>query len=256
MLKQSLSTYLVQSASVVAAGFRRRHRLHDRRRGDGALAFLQALRDRLQALAPDGATIRHPDERAARTSGLVKSLEFNLTSLSGISLLVGAVLVATTLATSVVQRKKTIAILVSLGASRAQLARSLLSEALVLGLLGGALGALAGDLEVEAGEVLRQSRGAGAEVQVAAGTAGAEEDGVRAAGGAHAFDIIGVGFASGAEAVGRKRRGKTAGPKRKPFREIARLVAGAVGFAIAEGHLGAQIVAQNFLHRGGPKIVE
>ena len=104
----------------------------------------QALRDRLQALAPDGATIRHPDERAARTSGLVKSLEFNLTSLSGISLLVGAVLVATTLATSVVQRKKTIAILVSLGASRAQLARSLLSEALVLGLLGGALGALGG----------------------------------------------------------------------------------------------------------------
>ena len=121
---------------------------------------------------------------------------------------------------------------------------------------GGALGALAGDLEVEGGEVFRESRGAGAEVQVTTGTASAEEDGVRAAGGAHAFDIIGVGFTGGAETVGRKRRGKTAGPKRKPFREIARLVAGAVGFAIAEGHLGAQIVAQNLVHRGRAEIVE
>ena len=37
---------------------------------------------------------------------MVRALEFNLTALSGISLLVGGVLVATTLATSVVQRRR------------------------------------------------------------------------------------------------------------------------------------------------------
>jgi len=52
--------------------------------------------------------------RAAQTEGLVHSLEFNLLALSGISLLVAGVLVATALATSVVQRRRTLALLVSL----------------------------------------------------------------------------------------------------------------------------------------------
>lgn len=104
----------------------------------------EELRARIDALAPAGAVARRPAERAARTSGMVRSLEFNLTSLSGISLLVGAVLVATTLATSVVQRKATIALLLSLGASRRQLAGALLAEAALLGALGGLLGTLAG----------------------------------------------------------------------------------------------------------------
>jgi putative ABC transport system permease protein len=104
----------------------------------------EELRARIDALAPAGAVARRPAERAARTSGMVRSLEFNLTSLSGISLLVGAVLVATTLATSVVQRKATIALLLSLGASRRQLASALLAEAALLGALGGLLGTLAG----------------------------------------------------------------------------------------------------------------
>ena len=121
---------------------------------------------------------------------------------------------------------------------------------------GGALGALAGDLEVEGGEILGETRGAGAEIQVTTGAAGAEEDGIGTAGGAHALDVVGVGFAGGAEAVGRKRGAEAAGTERKSLGEIARLVAGAAGFAIAEGHLGAQIVAQDFLHRGRAEIVE
>ena len=80
---------------------------------------------------------------------------------------------------------------------------------------GGALGALAGDLEVEGGEILGETRGAGAEIQVTAGAAGAEEDGSGTAGGAHALDVVGVGFAGGAEAVGRKRGAEAAGTERK-----------------------------------------
>ena len=98
-----------------------------------------------RALLPAGLLeLRPTSARAAQTEGLVRSLEFNLLALSGISLLVAAVLVGTALATSVVQRRKTLALLVSLGAGRLELARALVAEALALGLLGGLLGAFGG----------------------------------------------------------------------------------------------------------------
>ena len=75
---------------------------------------------------------------------MVRALDFNLTALSGVSALVAAVLVATTLATSVVQRRASIALLRSLGASRAQLCALLGGEAALVGLAGGALGLGAG----------------------------------------------------------------------------------------------------------------
>ncbi len=100
----------------------------------------QELLERASALVSPGVAVAAPRNRAVERAGLVRSLDFNLTALSGISLIVGAVLVATTLATSVVQRRPTIALLTSLGASRGQIVRSILLEALALGLLGGVLG--------------------------------------------------------------------------------------------------------------------
>ncbi|MBK7643888.1 MAG: FtsX-like permease family protein [Planctomycetes bacterium] len=97
-----------------------------------------------RALVPLGLELRSTGARAAQTQGLVRSLEFNLLALSGISLLVAGVLVATALATSVVQRSRTLALLVSLGAGRAALVSALVVEALALGLLGGLLGAFGG----------------------------------------------------------------------------------------------------------------
>jgi putative ABC transport system permease protein len=76
----------------------------------------------------------------------VNALEFNLTALSGISVLVGLVLVATTLATSVRRRRTQLGLLRSLGASRGQLAGAVLIEAAVIGALGGALGVVGGAL--------------------------------------------------------------------------------------------------------------
>lgn len=98
------------------------------------------LAERVRPLLEPGAQIVTPSERASQTGGLAASLEFNLTALSGISLLVGAVLVATTLATSIVQRARTLALLRSLGASSFQIGRAILVEALALGVVGGALG--------------------------------------------------------------------------------------------------------------------
>ena len=105
---------------------------------------LEDLRTRARSLTSTGCRVDEPRERAASNAGLVRSLEFNLTSVSGISLLVGSVLVATTLATSVVQRRRTIALLYALGASRGQVVRAILFEGLCLGLLGGAVGVVWG----------------------------------------------------------------------------------------------------------------
>jgi len=105
---------------------------------------LADLAARVTELLPRGAVVSEPARRGADARGLVRSLEFNLTALSGISLLVGAVLVATTLATSVVQRARTIALLRSLGASAGQIRGAILLEAGAIGALGGAIGTALG----------------------------------------------------------------------------------------------------------------
>ena len=105
---------------------------------------LDDLAARITTRLPAGVTVGTSSERREQGRRMVRALEFNLTALSGVSVLVGIVLVATTLATSVVQRRKWIALLRSLGASRAQIAGSIFVEAGVIGTLGGALGVLGG----------------------------------------------------------------------------------------------------------------
>ncbi len=104
----------------------------------------EELASRASAALPDGYRVAPPSERREEGERLVRALDFNLTALSGVSLLVAIVLVSTTLATSVVQRSTTIALLRSLGASRAQISGAIFMEAGAIGLAGGALGILAG----------------------------------------------------------------------------------------------------------------
>jgi putative ABC transport system permease protein len=104
----------------------------------------EELRERARALVSPGMIVGTPADRVEETSALVRSLEFNLGTMAGISLIVGGVLVATTLATSVVQRRRTIALLYALGASRGQVVRAILSEALALGVCGGLAGVALG----------------------------------------------------------------------------------------------------------------
>jgi len=105
---------------------------------------LDAFAQRIRAALPAGHQVEAPSARREEGRRMVRALEFNLTALAGISVLVGVVLVATALATSVVQRRYALALLRSLGASRAQLARSVLVEAAGIGLAGGVAGALLG----------------------------------------------------------------------------------------------------------------
>lgn len=113
---------------------------------------LEQLRDRVvsENLLPPPLALATPGQRAEGGQRMLRALEFNLAALSGISLLVGAVLVATTLATSVVQRRRVIALLRSLGAGRGQIARAVLVEAALIGLAGGVAGVLGGGLAARA----------------------------------------------------------------------------------------------------------
>ncbi len=108
------------------------------------------LRTRAAALLPGDLTVAPPSRRRETAEQMVASLRFNLVALSAISVLVGAVLVATTLATSVVQRRHTVALLRSLGASRVQVAGAVLTEAAVIGFIGGVLGVAGGLLGARA----------------------------------------------------------------------------------------------------------
>lgn len=105
---------------------------------------LQALAARTAAQLPEGYRVAPSSARRDEGTRMVRALEFNLTALAGVSVLVGIVLVATTLATSIVQRRAQIALLRSLGASRAQLTGAVLIEAATIGLVGGVVGVLLG----------------------------------------------------------------------------------------------------------------
>ena len=110
----------------------------------------QELRERVAGLLPDDVTVAPPSRRRETAEQMVAALRFNLFALSAISVLVGAVLVATTLATSVVQRRYTVALLRSLGASRRQIAGAVLLEAAAIGVAGGLLGTAGGLLGARA----------------------------------------------------------------------------------------------------------
>ena len=131
----------VAAAQEVFDARGRLDRIEVRPRGGTDLGSLAA---ELRSALPEAITVGEPADRRQETERMVRALEFNLTALSSISVLVGIVLVATTLATSVVQRRYPIALLRSLGASRRQIAGAVLVEAGGIGLAGGLLGALGG----------------------------------------------------------------------------------------------------------------
>jgi putative ABC transport system permease protein len=107
-------------------------------------ADVHRLRAQAVALLTSDVVVAEPSQRRRFAEQMLVSLRFNLVALSAISVLVGGVLVATTLATSVIQRRYVVSLLRSLGASRRQVATAVLFEALAIGTLGGTIGIIAG----------------------------------------------------------------------------------------------------------------
>lgn len=94
----------------------------------------------IEALLPAGAVITTPRDQNNALGQMTAAFELNLQALSLLGLVVGVFLIYNTVSFSVVQRRATLGIMRSLGATRDQIFTMILLEALVLGVVGTVFG--------------------------------------------------------------------------------------------------------------------
>ena len=138
----------------------------DRRRAESSPPGVTPgeLRDRLRAALPRTVDVRTGTEQASHdTSELESNLSFLRTFLlvfAYVSLVVGAFIIFNTFSITVAQRTREFGLLRTLGASRAQIMRSVVYEGLLLGIVGAVLGLLGGLLLAPALDQLFKAFGA------------------------------------------------------------------------------------------------
>jgi putative ABC transport system permease protein len=108
----------------------------------------QQLVREIRPLLPADGQVRTGQAQAQQatkdTSGFLNIFQSFLLAFGGIALFVGAFVIANTLSITIAQRTRELATLRTLGASRRQVLRSVLLEALVIGLLASVVGLIAG----------------------------------------------------------------------------------------------------------------
>ena len=100
----------------------------------------EAQRSTVQASLPTGIRLITPEQRAQSTTEMTASFEINLNALSLLALVVGMFLIYNTMTFAVVQRRQLLGTLRCLGVSQGEIARLMLIEGVVIGILGTALG--------------------------------------------------------------------------------------------------------------------
>jgi putative ABC transport system permease protein len=100
----------------------------------------EAVRQQIEAVVVGAARVSSPEASAQQTEGMLAPLTLGLAFCGLGALLVGLFLIYNTLAVSVADRRREIAILRALGATRGQVFRLFLGEALCLGIVGTLLG--------------------------------------------------------------------------------------------------------------------
>lgn len=103
----------------------------------------QALK-RLQSLLPAGVTLQPAERRTKQSLDMTAAFTTNLQAMSLLALLVGVFLIFSAVSFAVVQRRRVIGVLRALGATRARVLAMILTEALMLGIVGAALGLVLG----------------------------------------------------------------------------------------------------------------
>src|SRR5581483_3271547 len=102
----------------------------------------------LRSVAPSTAQVRTGAAQAAKdqqdVAGFVKFIRYFLVGFGMVALFVGGFVIFNTLSITVAQRTRELATLRTLGASRRQVLRSVVLEALLIGLFASAVGLLAG----------------------------------------------------------------------------------------------------------------
>jgi putative ABC transport system permease protein len=102
---------------------------------------LGAVRAGVTAAVKDRAIVVAPSMRAVRAGDGVKLMNYMALMGAGVALVVGAFLVYTTMTMAITQRRPVISMLRAIGGRRTTIVRDLLAEAVILGLVGGAIGA-------------------------------------------------------------------------------------------------------------------
>jgi len=110
--------------------------------GEAGEGTLRELRSAL----PPGATIVPAGSHAGALERMTRAFRLNLTALSLLALVVGMFLIYNTMTFSVIRRRRLIGMLRALGVSRREVFALILSEALLVGLAGTALGLVCGHL--------------------------------------------------------------------------------------------------------------
>ena len=139
---QSLGDLLVVDIATAQEWFNQAGRLS---RIDLRLRSPQASQA-LAARLPEGVRLLSAESRTESRSSMTNAFMTNLTAMSLLALLVGVFLIYNSVAFAVVQRRPLIGTLRALGVTRGDALSLMLSEALVLGLVGAGLGAAAGVL--------------------------------------------------------------------------------------------------------------
>ena len=107
-------------------------------------ADLDALQARIQVELPPGLVVERPESDLQRNASLSRSYRVNLNVLALVALFTGGFLVFSAQALSVVRRRAQLALLRVLGVTRGGLARMLLAEGALIGVVGAAIGLAAG----------------------------------------------------------------------------------------------------------------
>jgi putative ABC transport system permease protein len=102
------------------------------------------LRERLDRDLGEGLQAERSETRTREMSNQLQGFRISLLFFAGTALFVGAFLVFNALSMTILERTRELGMLRALGATRAMIARSVVAEALILGLLGSVLGVLFG----------------------------------------------------------------------------------------------------------------
>ena len=103
-----------------------------------------AFRRELQALLPAGVQVMTPDNESVRGASLTRAYRLNLDMLALVALFTGAFLVFSSQVLALLRRRAQLALLRTIGVTRATLAVQLLAEGAIRGVIGAILGTLLG----------------------------------------------------------------------------------------------------------------
>lgn len=103
-----------------------------------------ALRTALTAAVDGRAVVAEPSLRTAQAGGAIQLVRYSTTMASAAALIVSAFLIYNAMSMAIAQRRPMLSLLRAIGGKRGPLVRDLLAEAALLGLCGGAVGALIG----------------------------------------------------------------------------------------------------------------